>query len=211
MKSSTTTTQIYIIILSFISLILFILVIKYGNYLIESGIIVEVEGFDQYASAIQDIGDSSTTHTINLPINTKYSCENVCGPLARCSITGEQCSTDVDCYGCRPELKPSDNRKSDNIGGQNDAGKLTAGVTPTYSVLTTDIGTRAKLVEAKLTPPPQYYQGVNLWRDAFNIGQELFDKRYNPGSVPYMPQYPERTTLSGQFIDNGPLAANAFL
>ena len=80
---------------------------------------------------------------------------------------------------------------------------------------------------------------MNTWRETFNIGQELFggkrrhrasgdasrsfpiiflrlapseyDKRYNPGSIPYMPTYPDRTTLSGQFIDNGPLASNDFL
>ena len=44
---------------------------------------------------------SDTSHTVNLPINTTISCENMCGPLNRCSITGQQCTSDIDCYGCQ--------------------------------------------------------------------------------------------------------------
>ena len=43
------------------------------------------------------------------------------------------------------------------------------------------------------------------------MGQELFDKRYYTGSQMGIPVYPKRKTLSGEFIDDGPLAANAFL
>ena len=205
--------QIYIIILAFVSIILMIGVLMLGNYAIKSGKIIEC-----FYSATPDMGDPYTSHSVDLPINTTYSCKNMCGSMARCSITGEQCLSDIDCYGCKPIKKPDekqqqeqDQKKHADIRGQNDAGKLTTQVTPMYSVLTTDIGTQATLINDRFAPPPQYNQGVNTWRETFNVGQELFDKRYNPGSIPYMPTYPDRTTLSGQFIDNGPLASNDFL
>ena len=203
--------QIYIIILAFVSIILTIGVLMLGNYAIKSGKIIEC-----FESVNPDMGSPYTSHSVDLPINTTYSCENMCGPMARCSITGEQCLSDIDCYGCNP-IKKQDQKQEQNqkkhadIRGQNDAGKLTTQVTPMYSVLTTDIGTQATLINDKFAPPPQYNQGVNTWRETFNVGQELFDKRYNPGSIPYMPTYPDRVTLSGQFIDNGPLASNDFL
>jgi len=99
----------------------------------------------------------------------------------------------------------------DPIRGQNDAGKLTTEINPTYSVLTTDIGTRSKLVNDPHIQPPQYFKGVNQWRETFDAGEELFDKRYNPNSQQFTLKYPQRTTLSGEFIDNGPLAANDYL
>lgn len=160
-----------------------------------------------------DKGTPDTSHTVNLPINTTYSCKNMCGPLARCSITGEQCSTDVDCYGCQPIYHPPANNNVVNVRGQNDAGKLTGGITPQYSSLTTDIGTQASLYNKIIQPPPQYNQGTDLWKKEFDYGMILYDKRYNPNIEfqPFLPKYPARTTLSGEFVDNGPLAANDYL
>ena len=169
---------------------------------------------------------ASTSHTVNLPLNTTYSCENMCGPQNRCSISGEQCTSDVDCYGCQPPPKKEIALTPDvggqnkavstyDVGGQNDAGKLTGGVTPTYSTLTTDIGSRAALIHGHDTniEPVQYFNGVDQWRNAFDRGMEMYDKRYNSQveSLSYLPHYPNRPTLSGQFIDNGPLASNAYL
>ena len=37
-----------------------------------------------------------------MPINTTTTCKNMCGPLNRCAITGENCKSDVDCFGCKP-------------------------------------------------------------------------------------------------------------
>jgi hypothetical protein len=39
---------------------------------------------------------------VNLPLTDTYSCQNFCGPTARCSVTGQQCSADIDCPGCNP-------------------------------------------------------------------------------------------------------------
>ena len=160
-----------------------------------------------------DRGRPETNHTINLPINTNYTCNNFCAPPARCSITGQQCSTDVDCPGCNPysSITSSKNKKTINVRGENEAGKLTGSVTPEYSVLTTDIGTQAKLYGDRFGIAPQYDYGVNIWRKQFDEGQKFFDKRYYMDSQPYIPIYPKRMTLSGQFVDNGPLASNAYL
>ena len=149
------------------------------------------------------------SHTVNQPINTTISCQNVCGPLARCSLTGEQCTSDIDCYGCQREYHTS--RMFSEMRGQNDAGKETTQVTPTYSTLTTDIGTRAKLFNKLLIDPPQYDIGLNTWRKKFNDGEIFYDKRYYPGRQQFMPIYPKRKTLSGEFEDDGPLASNAYL
>jgi len=136
----------------------------------------------------------------------------MCGPLARCYKTGQQCNSDIDCPGCNPHSPDEEYQIHylKDYRGQNQAGKLSY-YTPQYSVLTTDIGTKAKLVGDRFSPAPQYDIGVNTWRDVFDEGQKLFDKRYYTGSLPFTPVYPERKTLSGEFIDNGPLAANDFL
>lgn len=196
---------------SFIVLLLFIGIFQWGSYLINSGYIIET-----FSNNLDiDTGSPSTNHTVNLPLTNKQSCQNMCGPNNRCSLTGEQCSADVDCFGCNPETKQfvQEERTLDelDIRGQNDAGKLTTGETPTYSVLTTDIGTKARLINKPETESPQYFQGVNTWRDTFDDQMELYDKRYTPTASYFTPNYPSRKTLSGEFTDNGPLASNAFL
>jgi hypothetical protein len=155
---------------------------------------------------------SDTSHSVDLPINNPVSCKNMCGPLARCSISGEQCTSDVDCYGCQSLSR--NKQWYGPVRGQNDAGKLTVGVTPQYSSLTTDIGTQSLLYNKNAKPIPETsYQGTDLWRKTFDYGLMLYDKRNNPNieSEPYLPKYPKRTTLSGGFIDDGPLASNDYL
>jgi hypothetical protein len=203
-------SQIIFILLLF-SLLLFVGIIQWSNYLIKSGKICE--NFDSYTQIIHDNNLPDTSHTVNMPINTTFSCKNVCGPLARCYLSGEQCTSDVDCYGCQP-LPQKEKVISSGVRGQNEAGKLTDGVTPTYSTLTTDIGTKALLYnDGENIQPVQYFNGIDMWRNQFNTGMELYDKRYAPSSniLPFLPKYPKRPTLSGQFIDDGPLASNAYL
>ena len=200
-----------LIIWSFVLLFLIMGIFQWGNYLIKNQYIIE-----QFTSfgPIVDNGGSSTNHTVNLPLTTTISCQNMCGPNNRCSLTGEQCSSDIDCFGCNTQTKqfaPENSPLVANVRGQNDAGKLTTEQTPTYSVLTTDIGTRAKLINNPNTKPAEYFKGVNTWKETYDAGKELFDKRYNPQAQAFMPNYPERKTLSGEFEDNGPLAANDFL
>jgi len=202
-----------VIILAVISIVFLIGIFNYINYLVRNGYIVEC--FDSNIALYKDTGSPSTNHTVDLPLTTTYSCKNFCAPAtARCAITGEQCMADIDCRGCNPygpNIKP---QSTANVPGQNDAGKLTWGVTPTYSTLTTDIGTQAKLFTSnkeKLDQPPQANFGVNTWISAFNGGQKLFDDRYKPAGLKFMPKYDERYTTTGTFLDDGPLASNAYL
>jgi hypothetical protein len=204
-------SKLYLIIWSFILLFFTIYIFNWGDYLIKNGYVVE-----QFTSLgpFVDTGSPSTNHTVNLPLTTTKSCQNMCGPNNRCSLTGEQCSSDIDCFGCNPYTKrfaPENSKLVTNIRGDNDAGKLTTEQTPNYSVLTTDIGSRAKLISKPNTPPVGYFKGVDTWRETFDAEKELFDKRYSPSAQSFMPNYPKRPTLSGEFVDNGPLAANDFL
>ena len=154
--------------------------------------------------------DVNKSSTVDLPINTRYSCSNVCGPLNRCSITGEQCSSDVDCYGCQVTSESSFIH-SNNVEPNNEAGKLTSSFTPTYSILTTDIGTNAKQTNSN-DIPVQYFKGVDMWRDSFDKGMSLFVEKSdaNAGNfITFSPTYPKRTTLSGDFTVVEPPASNS--
>ena len=154
-----------------------------------------------------------TTHTVNLPLTDTYNCSNMC-IIARCSKTGQQCLSDIDCPGCQPFVPPLP-RSKDNVPGNNDAGKLTAGMTPSYSTLTGDIGTQATLYgNNKFEAPPKANFGTNIWNSKFNKQIKLFDKRYKPQpqpKLPNMPQYSKRYSITGEFMDDGPLSSNAYL
>ena len=155
---------------------------------------------------------SQTSHTVDLPLNTSYSCQNFCGPNARCAISGQQCFTDIDCPGCQPKPSKSQSQSSPNetIPGANDAGKLTVGVTPTYSPLTSGYGTKERIVTTDLydNKPLQANFGVNNWKDSYNETQDLFNKRYKPNNLEFMPNYPPMYSITGEFIGDGPLPSN---
>jgi hypothetical protein len=192
--------QYFILFFAVISFILLIIVFKWIDFLTKNNYIRERFTNSDYDS-----------HTVDLPLTTSYSCKNFCGPNATCSITGQQCSADIDCPGCQPYVPPL--KSNDTcIPGDNDAGKLTLGVTPQYSTLTTDIGTQAKLVtKNKFSKPIEPNFGVNTWLSSFEDGDKLFNKRYKPPHLKYMPDYPPRYSLTGEFIEEGPLPSNAYL
>jgi hypothetical protein len=198
-----------ILFLAVISFLLIVLTFYWIDYLSINKYIVE---------SFQQLNDTtlsnSTSHTVDLPLTTNYSCKNMCGPQARCSITGQQCTADIDCPGCQPKIKGIKNQsRTKNVPGNNDAGKLTVGVTPQYSPLTSDMGTKALKISGKefsKTPSPTF--GINTWRDDFDSEQKLFDKRYKPpNDIQFMPSYPPRYSVTGDFLENGPLASNATL
>jgi hypothetical protein len=152
--------------------------------------------------------DGSTSHTVNLPLNTTYTCNNFCGPTARCSITGQQCFADVDCPGCQPYSPPLA-KSPECIPGNDEAGKLTVGVTPQYSPLTTGYGTRERIMTDDMyAEPPHPNFGVDVWGKSFNDGQSLFNRRYKPTGLQYMPKYPPQYSITGEFIGDGPLPSN---
>jgi hypothetical protein len=85
-------------------------------------------------------------------------------------------------------------------------------MTPDYSVLTTDIGSKAAIYNYSEInkPPPQYNKGINTWRTLFDEGKLLFDKKYNPSILidDIEPSYEEMPTLSGEFTVIGPKPSN---
>jgi hypothetical protein len=215
-----------ILFLSLLSFLLLIGIFKWINYLTENDYIVET--FDTYNKnkninpqikycpcSIQypQYEDNILyTENVDLPLNINYSCKNMCGSTGRCYITGQQCLSDSDCPGCQPYI-PKRNKKPIEVIGYDDAGKLTYNQTPTYSVLTTDIGTHAtQLLPSKKIPPVSPYQGVNTWREYYDMDKKYFDKRYRQDNPPNYPNnYTAQQSLSGQFVDKGPLPANANL
>ena len=190
------------IFLPLFALILLFIIFNMINYLVKDKYIVEC--FTN--GSVQE--DSKTSHTVNLPLNTTYTCQNFCGPTARCAITGQQCLSDTDCPGCQPYSPPLSKTK-DCIPGNNDAGKLTSGVTPTYSPLTSGYGTRERVITKNLySKPSQANFGYNTWRQSFNEEQELFNKRYKPNQLQFMPNYPQMYSITGEFTGDGPLPSN---
>jgi hypothetical protein len=187
------------------SFILLISIFKWIDYLTKNNFIVECFT----PSIIQEDSGGKTSHTVNLPLTTTYSCKNFCGPTARCAITGQQCSVDIDCPGCQPYTPPLKSAP-DTVPGNDEAGKLTVGVTPRYSPLTSGYGTRERVITANMFSKPAMPNfGVNKWMDGFNEDSVLFNKRYKPPAVQFMPNYPERYSLTGEFIEDGPFASNA--
>ena len=156
---------------------------------------------------------NNTSHTVNLPLTTTYSCKNFCGPTSRCAITGQQCFTDIDCPGCQPYSPPlSSSSLTKEVPGNNSAGKLTWGMTPQYSPLTSGFGTHEKIITKNMFSKPDMANfGIDIWTNSFNKERKLFDERYKPPQLKYMPNYPKRYSFTGTFIEDGPLASNAVL
>jgi hypothetical protein len=192
--------NMYWIIISFI---LLYLVFKIIHYLSSEGYIIE---------CLTNQESSNTSHTVDLPLTTTYSCQNFCSPTSRCAITGQQCFTDIDCPGCQPSTPFSRNtqdKAQQHIPGDNDAGKLTVGMTPQYSSLTSGYGTQKAIITDKMYGKPSHPNfGIDTWRSSFDSGQELFNKRYKPNQLPYMPNYPPIYSITGEFLGEGPLPSN---
>ena len=173
------------------------------NYLVKENYIIEC--FTQ--GPVQE--GSNTSHTVDLPLTTKSSCQNFCGPNARCAVTGQQCFTDIDCPGCKSYSLKNTSKTPDCIPGNNDAGKLTVGVTPSYSPLTSGYGTKERRITKDLySKAPQANFGVDTWSGSFKESQGLFDRRYKPNQLQFMPNYPEMYSLTGEFSSDGPLPSN---
>ena len=197
------------VFLGILALVLLLLIFRWVNYLFANFYIqpVRKEGFYLGTSGAYN------PNNVLLPLNTTTSCRNMCGPTARCSITGQQCLADNDCPGCQPYVPPLPPSNIANVWPENGAGKLTVGVTPTYYELTTDIGTQAKFFEPvnKLRPPPRANFGENTWITRFKQEEKMYNERYKPTRFKYMITFPDRYTDTGEFVYSGPLAANAYL
>jgi len=183
-----------------ISVVLLYIIFSMIHYLSSEGYITECFTMQE---------TNKTSHTVDLPLTTTYSCKNFCSPTSRCAITGQQCFTDIDCPGCQPTTPFSKNTSDDCVPGDNDAGKLTVGMTPQYSQLTSGYGTQKTVITNKLyDKPSQPNFGVNIWKASFDEGKKLFDKRYKPPQLPSMPNYPPMYSITGDFLEDGPLPSN---
>ena len=204
-------SQYSIILIALISFLLLISIFKWINYLVANNYI-KFSFFEGFDTNISDTEGSDTSHNVDVPLTTTTSCKNMCGPPNRCSITGQQCFSDIDCPGCQPQVPPLSPSTGENIVGDDDAGKLTVGVTPNYSPLTTGFGTQARIVtEDTFKKPAMPDFGKDTWSDKFIKGRKLFDDRYKPSGLKNMPSYPDRYSITGQFVDEGPLASNSYL
>lgn len=120
--------------------------------------------------------------TVDLPLNTYYSCKNMCGPLARCYKTGEQCAKDYDCFGCKPGKHPKIKKPipSPLEGFEN------------YS--------------DDLKPVPHAHFGPNTWIKTFDLGMQIYKQKQQwrldryPDDYVYIPKYPMRETATGLYI-----------
>ena len=161
-----------------------------------------------YCYSIQEPFDTSTSHTVDLPLNNTYDCRNFCNPRSICAITGEQCTADVDCMGCHGINIEQKQAKHDIVPGQDDAGKLLS-VVHTQSTLTNDFTSRAFVYPDTKESPPHYFQGDDTWMNQFDSSMKIYQKRYNPDASSFLQKYPMATTLTGEFAYDGPLPANS--
>jgi len=159
---------------------------------------------------------SDTTHDVDLPLTTTTSCQNMCGPPGRCSITGTQCLSDIDCYGCQPNTSPDLSntflRENKFIIGDDAAGKKSY-LAPMYSPLTHDSVYNAKpMISDPYAAPPDAYMGFDVWTSKAADMREIYDFTYLPSEdTPYISTYPMRYSATGQFRNTGPYASNASL
>ena len=131
---------------------------------------------------IREAFADGVTHTVNMPINTTSSCKNMCGPPNRCSITGTECLSDIDCYGCQPNTSPDLSNtfleKNKKISGYSQAGKLSF-LAPDYSPLIHDIGTKSKPLQGDpYIDHPSYNWGFDEWTKKNINMRTVYDKRY---------------------------------
>jgi hypothetical protein len=130
-----------------------------------------------------DMGLPDTNHNVSIGLTTLDApkCQNFCGPNSICSLTQDQCTSDIDCYGCQPKITHAPIYPNpDDPKALEDAGKLTFNQTPRYSQLT-----RNAMRYPSTGPqgpqgpqgPPQGYQGKDLWTRSANFGYSLFQKK----------------------------------
>jgi len=202
-------------LLIILCLFLLVFIFKWIDYLVINKFIIECFTNTNNINwngigGVSEKYDGTTSHSVDLPINTLYSCKNFCNPQSRCALTKEQCSTDIDCPGCQPNLPKNFKDKENKIQPNNDAGKMTTGFVPQYSTLTSGYGTSNGFLYKKdiNSRAPQANFGVNIWTDMYNQGLKLFKKRYEPKNLQYMPQYKPIYSMSGEYLGDGPLPAN---
>ena len=155
--------------------------------------------------------NNSVTHTIDLPLVNSISCNNFCGPTAKCVKTGEQCLADIDCFGCGLKQPVTD------IYSYEASGKL--GPNLTYSPLTSGYDSHSSDFEEAnngsfLTEVGQPYLGIDKWQKSFNQGLAIYNKKQenDPPLTSFeksiKPAYPVHLSMTGLFYETTPLPGN---
>jgi hypothetical protein len=151
-----------------------------------------------------DRGQPDTNHNVDIPLTTTVECRNVCGPRQTCALTGESCTSNVDCAGCQPPPISAPPRALVDPEPAEEGSAYTS----------LDWGAPLQTAGPD-TPAPAPEQRTNTWRSSFDTGNRLFQASQQDGftdseSSPYSLSYPPsgRTTLSGEFADDGPLPSN---
>jgi len=200
---------IYTLLYTLICILLFWLII----YFVSNNFIL-IENFNNFSNkeiTYSQFDIDLTNHDVNLPINTVSSCKNMCGPKSQCYITGEQCTSDIDCYGCYGINSVVNNQK---IKGYNGSGRLIYNQNPQYSVLTTDFANNALFFKGKNAKVPKPYLGVDKWMNSANSGMQFYYRSMNypfytqPKKFNYLPNYHVKESPTGLFVDYGPISSN---
>lgn len=197
--------QYFTIIIAIISFILLFIIFKSVRHLEVKKYIVECFYNSNNKTIMEQTMDKylnkSTSYSVDLPITTKYSCQNWCGPQARCAISGQQCLADIDCHGCHQPDSPKKKVK-DCIPGNDE-------IRTQYLFLISEYGMKEKNITKDMyARPPQANFGIDTWGKSFNQGQILFNKRYKTEQLQYMPNYTPIYSITGEFIENEPLPSN---
>ena len=101
--NTNTRSTISTILFTFVVVFLFIIILQWGIFLIESGYIMKrVENFDALYFNKSDYGNPKFSHTVDIPLTTTYTCQNMCSSQSKCYLTGGNCTSDIDCLGCNP-------------------------------------------------------------------------------------------------------------
>ena len=236
----------YTILYIFLCLLLFRFIIIYGSSVCKSLKIVEgLTEFEKYSQQVipfpenarinyNNTNSSEYSHTVNLPINDPVSCKNFCGPNAKCLLTKEQCTSDIDCQGCNPGPTNQTVCQTKEVDPYDGAGKLGQNQGLQYSPLTTGYNNHnvnfAQIYpnskDAQINRP---YEGLDQWTDSFNKGLELYNKKrsiadkYNFGSdtttdtnpdtymTSFETKYPTTVSATGLFYETTPPASNSTL
>jgi len=192
------------------------LVLALSCVLILIGLVMWFSYLQRHFYIHQEAFSTGTTHNVDMPLTTTTSCENMCGPPGRCSVTGTQCLSDIDCYGCKPNTSPDLSntflKTHSKIYRNDEAGKLSFSA-PTYSSLTRDFAYNSKyLTDDVHARTPPYNMGIDTWRKKFDDMREIHDFTYEvPSDTPYLSKYPVRYSATGEYKYQGPFAANAVI
>ena len=174
---------------------------------ISLGLLITLLFYCYYSHTQAVVVTDAFTQNMGLTSN-ENKCTNTCGPTSRCATTQQQCFADSDCPGCSTASE-SINPLPNKVPGADDAGKLTTGLTPQYSPLTSGYGTHERIIDDGVNAVIEPNVGVNIWKSSADIEQQLYNNRYVLSDFPNMVQYPVRKSMTGTFEENGPPAANA--